>query len=278
MIHGVMKSLAEVAEEQPYPDYQAWWPLGAAFLSMMQQAVKTTWREVCSENEIENVVRYTTEYFKLVYHKAPRENLNVDFHAQNFISRFFSGEFDALSYAYFRSAFEAIGNDTSGRRKFTQVVGRRFFNAMKAHLSLDMPAGLNSASDFERLKFAIDNLGAFLVEEGYLRDSFAFTFNVLIHHQGKKIEQNETQVPGLLEAGNTAYALYRMGYPVILPSAVYLYHTVGEAQHHSSRTIEELFKQVNCKASETADFDPAGYPADEVVELWEIDKLIQENR
>jgi hypothetical protein len=61
-----------------------------------------------------------------------------------------------------------------------------------------------------------------------------------------------------------------MGYPVILPSAVYLYQTIGEAQHHSSRTIEELFARVNCDARETNDFDPTEYPSDRVVELWEI--------
>ncbi|MEM8681700.1 MAG: hypothetical protein AAGF97_20315, partial [Planctomycetota bacterium] len=69
------------------------------------------------------------------------------------------------------------------------------------------------------------------------------------------------------------YALYEMGYPVILPSAVYLYHTVGEAQHHSSRTIEELFDRVGIEARETDDFDPIGYPSDRVVELWEIQPL-----
>ena len=61
-----------------------------------------------------------------------------------------------------------------------------------------------------------------------------------------------------------------MGYPIILPSAVYLYNTIGEAQHHSSRTIEELFARVGLTARETDDFDPTGFPSDRVVELWEI--------
>ena len=65
-----------------------------------------------------------------------------------------------------------------------------------------------------------------------------------------------------------------MGHPVILPSAVYLYHTLGEAQHHSSRTIEELFDRVGHEARETDDFDPIGYPSDRVVELWEIRKKV----
>ena len=70
--------------------------------------------------------------------------------------------------------------------------------------------------------------------------------------------------------GERGYALYEMGYPVILPSAVYLYNTLGEAQHHSSRTIEELFGRVGFQARETDDFDPSGFPSDRVVELWEI--------
>ena len=77
---------------------------------------------------------------------------------------------------------------------------------------------------------------------------------------------------GNLSSSNLAYALYEMGYPIILPSAVYLYHTIGEAQHHSSRTIEELFARVGLEARETDDFDPTGYPSDMVVELWEIRK------
>ena len=64
-----------------------------------------------------------------------------------------------------------------------------------------------------------------------------------------------------------------MGYPAILPSAVYLYNTMGEAQHHSSRTIEEIFDKIGYEARETDDFNPSDYPSDMVVELWEIRKL-----
>jgi len=57
---------------------------------------------------------------------------------------------------------------------------------------------------------------------------------------------------------------------VILPSAVYLFNTIGEAQHHSSRTMEALFDAMGYEAHETRDFDPSGFPSDRVVELWEI--------
>ena len=73
-----------------------------------------------------------------------------------------------------------------------------------------------------------------------------------------------------LQEDGVAYALYEMGYPVILPSAAYLFNTVGEAQHHSSRIIEELFDRAGLHASETSDFDPTKYEANLVVELWEV--------
>jgi hypothetical protein len=73
-----------------------------------------------------------------------------------------------------------------------------------------------------------------------------------------------------LKDGGTAYALFEMGHPVILPSPVYLYHTLGEAQYHSSRTIEDLFEAVGCDTHETVDFDPIDFDSDMVVELWEI--------
>ena len=57
---------------------------------------------------------------------------------------------------------------------------------------------------------------------------------------------------------------------MILPSAIYLYNIIGEAQHHSSRIIEELFSRVGYEARETDDFDPTDFPSDRVVELWEV--------
>ncbi len=120
------------------------------------------------------------------------------------------------------------------------------------------------------LQQAIAQVGNFLQAQGYLRDHFAFRFDVHIQHAGRQINQTTDDVIRQLQDNRTVYALYEMGYPAILPSAVYLYHTIGEAQHHSSRTIEELFGRMGYRASETADFDPTGYPSDLVVELWEI--------
>ena len=120
------------------------------------------------------------------------------------------------------------------------------------------------------LQQAIAQVGNFLKTQGYLRDHFAFRFDVHTQQLGQPIKQGAADVIRQLQSKRTVYALYEMGYPAILPSAVYLYHTMGEAQHHSSRTIEELFGRMGYRASETADFDPTGYPSDLVVELWEI--------
>ncbi|MEZ4663694.1 MAG: hypothetical protein R2911_39680 [Caldilineaceae bacterium] len=68
-----------------------------------------------------------------------------------------------------------------------------------------------------------------------------------------------------------AHALYKWAVRD-LPSAVYLCHTLGEAQHHSSRTIEELLPAWSLDG-ETDDFDPINYPSELVVELWEIQDI-----
>ena len=155
------------------------------------------------------------------------------------------------------------------RRDFTRRVGRRFFQQLASHLALELPGKLTNADDFKRLQQAIAQTGNFLLREGYLRHHFAFRFDVTASRGGNPIAQNEADFLPALSSG-VAYALYEMGYPIILPSAVYLYQTIGEAQHHSSRTIEELFARCGCAASETSDFDPTGYPSELVVELWEI--------
>ncbi|MCB0010223.1 MAG: hypothetical protein KDE04_27345, partial [Anaerolineales bacterium] len=171
------------------------------------------------------------------------------------------GEFDALSYGFFRAAFEALADRTDApvladaRRAFTQRVGRRFFAQLADRLALDLPPALHTDADIARLRAAIDRVGAFLVAQGYLRDHFAFTFDVDVEHAGRVIRQDGAELAARLHGDGLAFALYEMGYPAILPSAVYLFHTLGEAQHHSSRTIEELFARVGCRAAETDDFD-----------------------
>ena len=190
----------------------------------------------------------------------------------------FSGEFDALSYAFFRSAFEFIAQHieaydlplAQSRRQFTKRVGSTFFDSLHDHLELDLPSELETGEQFAALQENIRQVGDFLQTQGYLRDNFLFRFDVQVVHEGRRISQTSDGFLGELEKTNITYTLYEMGYPVIFPSAVYLYHTIGEAQHNSSRTIEELFNQVGYEDRETDDFDPTEFPPDRVAELWEI--------
>ncbi len=269
-------SLQEVVERQPYPEFQAWWTLGDHFVGFMAQAVVTEWRAAVQPAEPERVARLVEEYTELVYGRESRPALVDDFANLRGLGGFRSGEFDAISYGFYRDTFQQLAERTANeeslqkeRRAFTRRVGRRFFQQLSSHLSLALPSQLVNANDFALLQQAIAQAGGFLVEQGYLREHFAFRFDVSAKRGDGAIVQSESDFLPALTAG-TAYALYEMGYPIILPSAVYLYQTIGEAQHHSSRTIEELFARCGCTASETDDFDPTGFPSELVVELWEI--------
>lgn len=244
--------------------------MGQAFLTFMAKAIVAEWQAMGqSEADLQMVQGYVAEYVQTVYGRSPQPTLAQAFANQQ-VADIQSGEFDALSYAFYRAAFELRPAE---KRPFTQRVGKRFFTAVHDHLQLNLPDNLHTPAQFSQLQNNIQRLGAFLQSEGYLRDHFAFTFAVNVTQPAQTIRQTEAGFLADLQTNGVAYALYEMGYPVILPSAVYLYHTLGEAQHHSSRTIEELFDRVGYEARETDDFDPTGFPSDMVVELWEIRKL-----
>lgn len=277
------KTLQQSVGERPFQDYARWWRMGPTFLSFMAEAIVSPWTELRQDSgDIETVRSYVAEYLGVVYGREARAALVDQFINRSFSEPIQSGEFDALSYAFFRSAFELIQGHTNGdeqslareRRRFTRRVGQIFFGLLHRHLALALPDSLDDEAGFTRLKDCLQVVGRFLQTEGYLRDYFDFQFTVHVKHKGREIVQTEAEFVTQLKRHGVAYALYIMGYPVILPSAVYLYQTSGEAQHHSSRTIEELFELIGYQARETDDFDPSGYPSDRVVELWEIKKLI----
>jgi hypothetical protein len=281
MLPTAQKPLAQIVAEKPFHDYADWWPVGAEFLSFMSKAIAGEWLRLPHNSQnLKPVQDDLAEYTRLVYGRQAGLTLAWDFFKQNFSGPIYSGEFDALSYAFFKSAFELIERHieayeqplTRERRLFTKRVGQTFFGLLHEHLGLDLPEGLDNEEDFDRLKACIERVGVFLKAQGYLRDHFAFSFRLDVEHAGRRIVQTEAETLPKLKRHGLAYALYEMGYPAILPSAVYLYHTIGEAQHHSSRTIEELFERVGYEARETDDFDPTGYPSERVVELWEIKK------
>lgn len=272
------KTLEQIVREQPYADFAEWWPMGESFLAFMSAAILGEWQAATgSTMSLVTPDSYVSQYIEVVYGRSARSSLTLDFAQNRHLATIYSGEFDALSYGFFRAAFEHLATLTGAapdlalaRHRFCQRVGKAFFTRLKRHLQLQLPIAVESAEDFSQLQSAINQIGDFLREQGYLRDHFDFRFDVNVEHAGQAIVQQEADVLPNLRKGETSYALYEMGYPAILPSAVYLYHTMGEAQHHSSRTIEDLFEAVGLTASETDDFDPTGLPSDRVVELWEI--------
>lgn len=273
----MLPNLFTIVSRHPYPEFRDWWPMGDPFWAMMAESIVAEWRPLVLYLEgIEIVQAMIDEYVSLVYQREARPGLAARFAASTNLDTIQSGEFDALSYAFFRSAFESLASLHDGdeqriaRRQFTERVGARFFALLSDHLALDLPNALQSRVDFARVCAAIQKTGDFLHAQGYLRSHFAFHFDVTATGSGGDVNQRESDFLQALDSQGVAYALYEMGHPVILPSAVYLYRTIGEAQHHSSRTIEELFARVGCDAWETDDFDPTTYPSELVVELWQI--------
>lgn len=271
--------LAALAAARPFPEYRTWWPLGERFSTFMSEAIVTEWAALPGNSgDLEPVRRAAEEYLETVYQRTARPSLVDQFVRRQWTPPLQSGEFDALSFAFFRSAFALLASGRAGtgealevaRRRFAERVGRRFFERLAEFLQLSLPSGLQDEASFRQLKDAIDRLVEFLREQGYFRTHGAFRFAVRAKRERGFIDQSEDAFLDNLRRRGVAYGLYEMGYPVILPSAVYLFELDGEAQHHSSRTIQELFDRVGCDAREVPDFDPRGYPADLVVELWEI--------
>ncbi len=224
------KTLAQVVAEHPFSDYADWWPVGVNFLSFMSEATISQWADLEGSGRLDTdtVQNYVAEYIQTVFGRAARASLVADFAAKQFTAPIKSGEFDALSYAFYRSAFELIEAHSEvyehsvarERRLFTMRVGKLFFSQLHDHLQLNLPAGLEDEQDFAQLKDNIRRVGGFLKTNGYLRDHFDFRFTVNETHAGQTIAQAESEFIGNLKRGKIGYALYEMGYPIILPSAV----------------------------------------------------------
>ena len=271
-------TLADIVARHPFPEYQNWWPVGPDFIRFMARAIREPWTALPGHSgDVAPVQARAADYIRTLYQRPTEPDLARIFIERPEARAWQSGEFDALSYAFYRHAFELLAQNAppetlaARRRDFTRSVGRAFFDQMADFLALSLPHGLETAAQFGILQEAIGRIGAFLLAQGYLRDHFAFRFDVDARRGGRVIHQTQADFLSHLRRGQ-AYALYEMGYPIILPSAVYLFHIAGEAQHHSSRTVEELFRRIGYRASETDDFDPTGFPAHLVVELWEIRK------
>lgn len=273
------RELASVVAERPFKEFSPWWKMGNEFIRFMSTAIVSQWTELDGTKDgLEKIQSYLDEYLGLVYDQSAHPNLLNNFIERDFSSPIYSGEFDALSYAFYRAAFETIAENNlkdnaiivQQRREFTRKVGKLFFLSVHKYLQLDLPPTLKTEQQFKSLKENISLIGEFLMEQGYLRDQCEFTFSVDVAQADQHIHQDADEFLNNLNSNGRGYALYIMGYPAIFPSAVYLYQMFGEAQHHSSRTIEELFKETGCTAHETDDFDPSDFPSDRVVELWYV--------
>ena len=170
-------SLTEAVRRQPYPDFQEWWQLGSHFVGFMAEAIVAEWQALTGAAELGRVADILGEYTGLVYGRESRPGLAEDFAGMRGLGSFQSGEFDALSYAFYRDAFARLAETGTAflkeaRRDFTRRVGRRFFQQVHSHLALDLPGQLTDADDFSRLQQAIAHTGDFLMGEGYLRDHF----------------------------------------------------------------------------------------------------------
>jgi len=275
------KSLAQVVGERPFPDYANWWPMGQRFTSFMSEAITSPWLSLPqNDGDLATVQQTVSEYLEIVYSRQAARSLTDCFVRKSCTIQ--SGEFDALSYAFFYSAFELIQRYSEEytypidrtRREYSKRVGRIFFQLLRDHLDLQLPDDLSDTQSFNQMQACIHKIGDFFKAEGYLREHFNFSFSVEAIYSGQRITQSENDFLDDLHNNGIAFALYEMGYPAILPSAVYLYHTIGEAQHHSSRTIEELFASVGYDAQESDDFDPISHPSHKVVEFWTVRKRL----
>lgn len=273
------RDLASLVKERPFREFSQWWKMGDEFIQFMSDAIVSKWTEL-GETKVgmERIQNNLDEYLGLVYGQTTHPDRLKNFFEKDFSTPFYSGEFDAISYALYRSSYETIAKEhigigtaiTEQRRGFTKEVGKVFFSSLKEQLQLDLPSELKIPQQFQGLQKNIDLIGEFLVEQGYLKEYCEFTFSVDVFQADQHILQATDDFLKNINSNGFGYALYIMGYPAIFPSAVYLYQMFGEAQHHSSRTIEELFKQVGCTAYETDDFDPSSFPSDRIVELWKI--------
>ena len=222
-------------------------------MRFMSIAIVSQWKQLDGTKAgLERIQSYLDEYLSLVYNQAVRSDLLKNFMEQDFLSSFYSGEFDALSYAFYRSAFETIAERHSQdgelllhtRREFTKNVGRIFFASIQEYLHLDLPSALKTPPQFLQVQNSIALIGEFLIGQGYLREQCEFTFSVDVAQTDQHIFQATDDFLKNLNSKGIGYALYIMGYPAIFPSAVYLYQMFSEAQHHSSRKRMTLILQI----------------------------------
>jgi len=165
------KQLSRLVEEYPFPDFVEWWELGATFSALMAESVFSQWFALHkNDSEMRLTNEGVVDYLKVVYGRKMRVSLVEDLVRQNFAVPLQSGEFDALSYAFYKSAFLFIGNShkndrySSNRERyaFTKQVGEILFRNIAHYLDLHVPTNGINESSFSQLDACLRKIGIFL--------------------------------------------------------------------------------------------------------------------
>ena len=107
------RELASVVAERPFREFSPWWEMGNEFIQFMSTAIVSEWTKLNGTKDgLEKIQSYLDEYLGLVYDQNAHPNLLKNFIERDFSSPFYSGEFDALSYAFYRAALETIVRQT----------------------------------------------------------------------------------------------------------------------------------------------------------------------
>ncbi len=297
--------LGEVVEENPYPEFtgteayrrmsdqpslgQLPWPMGGEFIGLISDSIVGLWRDYLGElgfnSDLEEVKDVFQTYMGTVYDVDVDRSIVEDFvvHGIGEETRITSSEFDALSFAFYFHVYEKIEEELSEseaevrKYQFAVDVGERVFSNLESHLDFSLPDSYEDVEDLdEYIMEPLNTIGRFLHNQGYLGTGFDFSldFEETDPETGDSYSQDAGDFLEDVESGDeqnpAAHGNYVMGMPSILPSAVYLFNIKDEAQHHSSRIIQEVFNQMGIMGKELDNFDPEGYDSEEVVEIWEF--------
>ena len=108
-----MPTLEHIFSEKPFPDYADWWQMGGLFTRFMSKAIVPEWRALpYNPGHLHQVQTFAEQYIRAVFGRKARETLVSGF-CRQLPHPYLSGEFDALSYAFFRSAFELMEKHVS---------------------------------------------------------------------------------------------------------------------------------------------------------------------
>jgi len=127
------KTLTQIVAEKPFTDFNDWWPMGTEFLNFMSKAIVSEWRQLSgNDGDLTHVNAHVAEYISTVFKRDARVGLVDEFVNKSYTQTIESGEFDAISYAFYRSTFELMAQHIDQyeqslareRRLYTKRVGK----------------------------------------------------------------------------------------------------------------------------------------------------------